>query len=696
MKSLKKNILFSIVLLTVFGDTILFYNSIHDSRITLRKVTLADMVTTARSVGSAVNIQLTEKFDFLHNLTYLPAIQDSNMSLEDKQDELNSILNRQKKSSAMIGLNISNNNGDIISPDGETLSVKNNSFYIQSINGKDWTHGPNINSVNGISTIYLSVPVFYSNNDIKHILFEEFDANFLCDIAKNLTIGETGYTIIIDRATGNTIGSPNIDDVLEEQNLALYAKANEYEDMFEIFKDCLSANEGSGFYDIDGKRNLIAYSPIRGTNWTAVVIADNQEFIDKLHQMENSLFVISALIIVAGIIIGLIISRSLNPLAKVGSAINEIASGNADLTQRLEIKKPKKEIADVVNGFNAFVSKLQEIVTSLKCSEENLNDVDDKLQESTQDSVSSITQIIANIQNVNKQISHQSDSVTETASAVNEISSNIQSLERMIENQSYGVSQASSTVEQMVGNINSVNTSVEKMVSSFSELEQNADIGIRTQNDVNAIIHQIVEQSKTLQAANAAISKIASQTNLLAMNAAIEAAHAGEAGKGFSVVSDEIRKLSETSSRESQTIGDELLKIQSSIENVVDVSGKATNAFKSVSINLHNTDQILQQIKGAMEEQQIGSQQIISALHTMNDSTLEVKSASAEMGEGNKLILTQVQNLQSVTDVINGSISEMLTGAEKIHETGATLSDISSEVNSSIRQIGIQINEFKV
>ena len=193
-----------------------------------------------------------------------------------------------------------------------------------------------------------------------------------------------------------------------------------------------------------------------------------------------------------------------------------------------------------------------------------------------------------------------------------------------------------------------------------------------------------------------ASSNLASQTNVLAMKAAIEAAHAGEAGRGFSVVADEIRNLSETSSMQSKKIAQQVKAIKDSIMGVVSASGESSAAFTSVSSKITDTDQLVRQIKMAMEEQKEGSKQIIDVLHTMNNSTSEVRIASREMSEGNKAILDEVKHLQSATGAILDSVDEMARGAQRISETGETLNVISSKMRSSISDIGEQIDQFSV
>ena len=401
------------------------------------------------------------------------------------------------------------------------------------------------------------------------------------------------------------------------------------------------------------------------------------------------------LVVVAIVIYFLVSILAIKPLTVVKGSIEEIASGDANLTRRIP-QAALTELHAISSSFNTFTEKLQSIVSVMKQSKDELMTAGVELKASTQDTSASITQIISNIESMGENINNQSDSVQQTAGAVNEILANIQSLENMVENQAEGVAQASSAVEQMIGNIASVNLSVDKMASSFGTLAADAENGAKTQTALREQISQIEEQSKLLNDANVAIASIASQTNLLAMNAAIEAAHAGEAGKGFAVVADEIRKLSETSTVQSKTIGDQLKGIQNTINTVVISAQEGVRGYTNLANEIHETDQLVRQIKAAMEEQNEGSKQITEALHNMNDSTSEVRNASQEMSEGSQAILKEVHALQDATLSMKQGMEEMTIGATKINETGAALGEISHQMETSIRDIGGQVDQFKV
>jgi len=451
---------------------------------------------------------------------------------------------------------------------------------------------------------------------------------------------------------------------------------------------------------IAGKDYYTVYKPLVDSDGTIVgmiFVAKSMKVIDAVRNRTLVVVIpIAAILFTVLTTFGFFFVRwIMKRINNVTVFLADLASGDADLTKRCALYV-RDEIGALIINFDLFMDKLHDIVRNLKDSKLELSSSGDNLDAGTEDTSSSITEILANIDSIHSQISNQDKSVHETSDSVQHISSAITDLDSLIEDQSSSVTQASAAVEQMIGNINSVNKSVEKMSSSFKSLEDNAEIGFSKQEDVNERVRQIEGQSEMLQEANAAISAIAEQTNLLAMNAAIEAAHAGEAGKGFAVVADEIRKLSETSSEQSKKIGEQLNKIMNSITDVVSSSNDASTALNEVSNRIKETDELVIQIHAAMEEQNEGSKQIMDALRHLNSSTSEVRNSSHIMSDRNKQIVNDMEILKKSTEMMNTSMGEMAVGARKINETGSTLSEISSQVKGSIGKIGSQVDLFKV
>ena len=577
---------------------------------------------------------------------------------------------------------------------GETENVSNLDFYKEIMkNGKSSYIDNPVKDKNGKIVFHIACAAKL-HGEIFGLFAAVVPLENLENMVEYIRLGESGQTWII-ADNGTIVANLNHDNVM---NLNLLDSSND-PSVIQIIKKAVNGGIGTGWgknwANIKGN-TFVAYTPIAYTPWILVFSVSESQVYKTGNALRNTNAVISLLTIIILAIFTLLVSGvMLKPLGVVEKSINEIASGHADLTQRIQIDS-KTEIGSVVDGFNKFSEKLQNIVRELKNSKDQLAAAGEEMHVCSQETADSNNQILTNIETVSERISNQSASVDQTAGAVNEIASNIQSLEHMIEQMVMSVSQASAAVEEMIGNIDSVNGSVRKMADQFVELEETSAIGTERQQDVNEKINQIEQQSVMLQEANEAIASIAEQTNLLAMNAAIEAAHAGDAGKGFAVVADEIRKLSETSTDQSKTIGNQLKIIHDSIESVVSASQASSEAFTSVTDKIQSTDELVNHIKSAMEEQAEGSRQIGNALSVMNDSTLEVRTASKEMSEGNQAILTEIRQLQTATFAIKESMDIISSTTEKITETGQSLDKITKIMYDSILEIGNQVDQFKV
>jgi methyl-accepting chemotaxis protein len=258
------------------------------------------------------------------------------------------------------------------------------------------------------------------------------------------------------------------------------------------------------------------------------------------------------------------------------------------------------------------------------------------------------------------------------------------------------VAQSSSAIEEMLANIQSVTHTLIKNADNVTALASASEVGRTGLQEVATNIQEIARESEGLLEINAVMENIASQTNLLSMNAAIEAAHAGEAGKGFAVVADEIRKLAESSGEQSKTISTVLKKIKDSIDKITKSTDSVLNKFEAIDSGVKVVSEQEENIRNAMEEQNTWSQQILEAISQLNEITQQVKSGSVEMLEGSREVIQESKNLELVTQEITNGINEMAAGADQINVAINRVNAISGDNKDNIDSLVQEVSKFKV
>ena len=383
------------------------------------------------------------------------------------------------------------------------------------------------------------------------------------------------------------------------------------------------------------------------------------------------------------------------PINGVAGTLKDISEGEGDLTRRID-NSSKDEIGTLSLYFNRTLEKIRNLVISIKDESAELSETGEELARNMSETAAAVNQITAAIQSIKQRVINQSASVTETGAAMEQVTQNINKLNSHVEDQSGYISDASAAIEQMIANIQSVGETLVKNTANVKSLREASGIGRAGLEEVAADIRNIAHDSEGLLEINSVMKNIAGQTNLLSMNAAIEAAHAGEAGKGFAVVADEIRKLAESSGVQSKTIGAVLKKIKESMDRITKSTVNVLDKFEAIDSNVKIVAEQTNNIGSAMKEQEQGSGQILSGIALVTETTRQVKNGSSQMLDGAREVIGESGNLEKVTQEITLGMNEMATGAEQINLAIDHVNRISGRNREGIDNLIREVSRFKV
>ena len=356
----------------------------------------------------------------------------------------------------------------------------------------------------------------------------------------------------------------------------------------------------------------------------------------------------------------------------------------------------RNELGLLVNDMNLLIDGMRDIIKNIDVSVKETQNTASVMITNIEASESYVQSVVDNISDVKNEMINQAAGVEETQATINAIARTMDQLNRNIENQAASVVESSAAIEQMVANIRSVTSILEKNKPAVNKLFKAAMDGQQSIESAVSTSRQIYQESEGLLETNDVIKHIAEQTNMLAMNAAIEAAHAGDAGRGFAVVADEIRKLAEDSSAQSLLISTRLQELGESINNVSNNTLEIEKIFTSIyelAESVQNQETVILQ---AMEEQSTGSDQILIAMHAINEVTSSVKNGSSSMMQGTREISIEMNKLSDITQQITDSMNRVYDSTTNIAQSLRVVDDSTAQNETVLENLSDKVAVFKI
>jgi methyl-accepting chemotaxis protein len=485
--------------------------------------------------------------------------------------------------------------------------------------------------------------------DGKGVVCENLNLTDLGKVVNGVKIGEKGYAYLLS-SDKKYLVHPTI-------------KAGTAVEKGSTTDTLFSEQIGKFQFQSQGSTKEMVFATNNLTGWKIGGTMDSQEFVDAAKQIVNQILLVVAIALVLGvIIIYFVVSSITRPLQKIKVVAELISTG--DLTEQIEHKQ-NNELGDVGNSFNSMVSSLRNVLTEVSETSVQLASASEQLTASAEQSAQASEHTAVTMQELAQGTEQQVRSIEQTDQTVKELATGVQQIAFNAQTVSQTATEASDIAQQ--GNL-AIQKAVEQM-NSISKSVNGSSVTIKNLGDHAQNIGQIV----------ATIVGLSSQTNLLALNAAIEAARAGEHGRGFAVVADEVRKLAEQSSRSAHRIAEYISTIQNEIQNAVEAMAQGTEEVAIGIDVVHVAGSSFDQIQNAVTEVSKQIQEVSAAVQQM---TAGAEQVSQSVG----LITEVTQTAASGTQTDSASSEEQLASMEEITSSASALSEMAEQLESLIRK----------
>lgn len=580
-------------------------------------------------------------------------------------------------------------------------------LYVQIARQLDITIEQNLTEQAELITLMVKQDYYEAQNKAmgssngKEYYFQIYKSN-LMDYLQKVDIGKNGYVFILDSNGNYLLSEDRHRD--GESIIGAQDESGRYfiKEMVEHAQALRSGETGTLNYpwrnsqDEPLQEKMAVYTYFEPWDWVIGVSAVMADFRSSTVFIRNLTLIIGAAFILIAVLVAVLVGRAYaNPIEHLEEAVKEIGAGN--LTRKVALKSSIREINSLSQDFddnliqsmrNMLASIKEMISSSLENSEEISNQVEGTLVFTNQMSEEMAT--------MRTQLYSLDGRINEASSAAEQIDATIKSVSGQINNQSSSVTQTSAAIEEMNSSIQSVARITEDRRQAGEELAQITGKGGEKVSQTNDIIQEIGVSIQDMMNMTTVINKVAAQTNLLAMNAAIEAAHAGDAGRGFAVVAEEIRNLSTSTGDSAKKISTRLKEIVDRIQQATKISAETGRTFEEVNREVNNFVQAFSEIASSAGELSTGSEEMLHAVSTLQNVTQEIQSGSEEMTSG---VSDISENLQSLRDFSKETVNHLKALTDKTQSVNFAQSNMTDMVirnTENAAELAGEIQRFKI